>query len=71
MAKNAYVGVGNTSRRMKKVYIGVGGVARRIKKAYIGINGVARLFYSSDMVLSPQGYQTGETQVQTQTAMEG
>lgn len=47
MAKTAYIGIDDKSRKVKKMYIGVEGVARKVKKGYIGVNGVARLFYSA------------------------
>ena len=46
MAKGAYIGVSNVSKKIKKMYIGVGGVAKKVKKAYIGVGGVAKLFWS-------------------------
>lgn len=47
MAKNAYIGVGGTARKIKDIYIGVNGVARKITKAYVGVGNVARLFYEA------------------------
>lgn len=49
MAKRIYVGVGNTTRRVKKAYVGINGIARRIKKAYIGVGGVARPCFSTEL----------------------
>lgn len=47
MPKNAYIGSGGKSRRVKKIYIGSSGSARKVKKGYIGVSGKSRLFYSS------------------------
>ena len=44
MAKGAYIGVGNSSRKLKNIYVGVGGIAKKVKRGYIGVNGVSRLF---------------------------
>ena len=49
MAKQSYIGIDGTARKVKNMYIGIDNVARKIKKAYIGINGVARLFYSGSL----------------------
>ena len=40
-----WVGISNTSRKIKNAYVGVNGVARKVKAAWIGINGVARRFF--------------------------
>ena len=49
MAKNVFVGVSNTARKVKRIYIGVDGVARKVKRVYLGVNGIARLVYSSEL----------------------
>lgn len=52
MATNAYVGVGDVARKIKKFYVGVNGVAQEVKKAYVGVSDVARLCYSSAPAIS-------------------
>ena len=47
MSKGAYIGVGNSAKKIKNIYIGVNGVAKKVKKAYIGVNNVAKLWWSS------------------------
>ena len=47
MTKTAYIGIDNTSRKVKTMYVGVDGIARKVKKAYIGVEGVAREWYSA------------------------
>ena len=42
MSREAYIGVDNVARKIKKGYIGVDNVAKKIKKAYIGVGGIAR-----------------------------
>ena len=48
MSKGAYIGVGNSAKKIKNIYIGVNGVAKKVKKAYIGVNNVAKLWWSSE-----------------------
>lgn len=45
MTKAAYIGVGNTARKIKNIYIGIGGGARKVIAAYIGVNGVAKKWW--------------------------
>ena len=49
MSKGAYIGVGNSAKKIKSIYIGVNGVAKKVKKAYIGVNNVAKLWWSSGL----------------------
>ena len=51
MSKKAYVGVGDTARKVNKMYVGVGGTARKVVKGYIGVNGVARQFWPSGGII--------------------
>lgn len=43
MARKAYIGVGDSARRIRRAYVGVDGKARLIKKIYVGVNGVSQL----------------------------
>lgn len=45
MAKGAYGGVNDLSRKITKIYGGVGGTSKKIVKGYAGVNGVARQFW--------------------------
>ena len=45
MAKGAYGGVNDLSRKITKIYGGVGGTSKKIVKGYAGVNGVARRFW--------------------------
>ena len=47
MAKNAYIGIDDVAKKIKKMYMGIDGVAKKIKKAYFGVDGVARLIYQA------------------------
>lgn len=47
MAKEAYIGLSSSSRKVKQIYIGISSVAKKIKKAYIGVNNGARLWWKS------------------------
>ena len=49
MAKGAYIGVGNSSHKLKNIYAGVGNVSRKVKKAYIGVGGVSRLWWKASL----------------------
>ena len=54
MSKGAYIGVGNSAKKIKNIYIGVNGVAKKVKKAYIGVNNVAKLWWSSGAAAIPK-----------------
>ena len=45
MAKGAYIGIGNSSRKIKNIYFGIENVSRKVKKAYVGIGGVSKLWW--------------------------
>ena len=45
MAKDAYIGIGGSSHKVKNIYVGIGNISKKIKKGYIGVNGVSKLFY--------------------------
>ncbi len=49
MGKGVYVGVNNSSRKVKKIYVGVNGFSRKVKKIYVGADGVARLAWSGSV----------------------
>lgn len=53
MARKAYVGIENTSEKIKKIYVGVNGVAHKVKKIYVGVNNIARCCFSSIGGLKP------------------
>lgn len=50
MAKGAYIGEANLTRKIKKMYLGAESTAHKVKKGYIGVNGVANLFFSGATV---------------------
>ena len=62
MAKGAYIGIGNSSRKIKNIYTGIGNIAKKVTKAYIGVGNVARLWWQQKMG-PPQylGYQSSLT----------
>ena len=45
MAKGAYIGIGNSSRKVKNIYTGIGNIAKKVTKAYIGVGGLAKLWW--------------------------
>ena len=47
MAKSAYIGIGNSSRKLKNIYVGIGNVSKKVKTAYVGIGGVAKKWWPS------------------------
>lgn len=44
---DAYVGVGDTARKVTDISVGVGGVARKVVSAYVGVGGVAQQVWPS------------------------
>lgn len=48
MAKGAYIGETNLTRKIKKMYLGADSTAHKVKKGYIGVSGQAKMFYTSD-----------------------
>lgn len=48
MAKGAYIGIGNSSRKIKNIYFGIENVSRKVKKAYVGIGGVSKLWWKAE-----------------------
>ena len=49
MAKGAYIGEANLTRKIKKMYLGADSTAHKVKKGYIGVSGQAKMFYTSDI----------------------
>ena len=45
MATGGYIGVTNSSKKVKGIYIGVGNVSKKVKRAYIGIGNIAKLWW--------------------------
>lgn len=45
MSKGAYIGVGNSSRKLKSIYVGVENVSKKVKAAYVGIGGAAKRWW--------------------------
>lgn len=43
--RRSYVGVGNTSKKIKQIYVGVNGVPKKVVKGYVGVNGVPKQFW--------------------------
>jgi hypothetical protein len=59
MAKNTFISVGGTAKRVGKLYVGVGGVAKKVSRGYIGVAGVAKLFFSGEPVVIFESAEAG------------
>lgn len=58
MAKNVFIGVNNTVKKLKNIYIGVNNTPKRVKSAYIGVNGAMKQIWPN--LLLPTTYQRVE-----------